>query len=146
MYAAVYRLAFDGHVGRSRVRNPAPLYFFSCFMFSFLCFPNFFIYTPMEVVSPGGMFVYTAVYMLLMELQPAQPKKEKNTRRMYAAVYRLAADGHLGRSRVRSPAPLYFFHVLCFHFCVFLFVYLHAHGGCAPSLYVCLPSSVHACC
>ena len=27
MYAAVYRLAADGHVSRSRVRNPAPLYF-----------------------------------------------------------------------------------------------------------------------
>ena len=63
-YTAVYTLASDGHVGRSRVRNPAPLYFFSCFMFSFLCFPFFFIYTPMEVVSPVGMFVYTAVYTL----------------------------------------------------------------------------------
>ena len=39
-------------------------FFFPCFMFSFLCFPFFFIYTPVEVVSPGGMFVYTAVYML----------------------------------------------------------------------------------
>ena len=29
------------------------------FVFSFL-----FIYTPMEVVCPVGMFVYTAVYML----------------------------------------------------------------------------------
>ena len=63
MYTAVYTLASDGHVGRSRVRNPAPLYFFSCFMFSFWCFP-FFVYTPMEVVSPVGMFVYTAVYTL----------------------------------------------------------------------------------
>ena len=41
MYTAVYTLASDGHVGRSRVRNPAPLYFFPCFMFSFLCFPFF---------------------------------------------------------------------------------------------------------
>ena len=37
VYTAVYTPAADGHVGRSRVRNPAPLYFFSCFMFSFLC-------------------------------------------------------------------------------------------------------------
>ena len=68
MYTAVYTLASDGHVGRSRVRNPAPLYFFSCFMFSFLCFPFFFIYTPMEVVSPVGMFVYTAVYTLAADV------------------------------------------------------------------------------
>ena len=66
MYTAVYTLASDGHVGRSRVRNPAPLCFSSCFMFSFLCFPFFFIYTPMEVVSPVGMLVYTAVYTLLL--------------------------------------------------------------------------------
>ena len=32
-----YTFASDGHVGRSRVRNPAPLYFFSCFMFLFFC-------------------------------------------------------------------------------------------------------------
>ena len=38
MYTAVYTLASDGHVGRSRVRNPAPLYFFSCFyVFIFVC-------------------------------------------------------------------------------------------------------------
>ena len=29
---------------RSRVRNPAPLCFFSCFMFSFLCFPFFYLH------------------------------------------------------------------------------------------------------
>ena len=75
MYAAVYRLAFDGHVGRSRVRNPAPLYFFSCFMFSFLCFPNFFIYTPMEVVSPVGMFIQQCTRLLLMLLFFIHPNK-----------------------------------------------------------------------
>ena len=31
MYTAVYTLASDGNVGRSRVRNPAPLYFFFVF-------------------------------------------------------------------------------------------------------------------
>ena len=44
---------------------------------------------------------------------------------VYTAVYTLAADGHVGRSRVRNPAPLILFHVLCFHFCVsciFLFI------------------------
>ena len=37
VYTAVYTLAGDGHVGRSRVRNPAPRYLISRFMFSFLC-------------------------------------------------------------------------------------------------------------
>ena len=37
MYTAVYTLAADGHVGRSRVRNPSPRYLISRFMFSFLC-------------------------------------------------------------------------------------------------------------
>ena len=37
MYTAVHTLAADGHVGRSRVRNPAPRYLISSFMFSFLC-------------------------------------------------------------------------------------------------------------
>ena len=36
----------------------------------------------MEIVPPVGMLVYTAVYTL-------------------------AGDGHVGRSRVRNPAPLY---------------------------------------
>ena len=35
------------------------MFFVFIFVFSFL-----FIYTPMEVVCPVGMFVYTAVYML----------------------------------------------------------------------------------
>ena len=35
------------------------MFYVFIFVFSF-----FFIDTPMEVVSPGGMFVYTAVYML----------------------------------------------------------------------------------
>ena len=64
MYAAVYRLAADGHVGRSRVRNPAPLYFLIMFYVFFFMFSFLFIYTPMEVVCPVGMFVYIAVYML----------------------------------------------------------------------------------
>ena len=52
---------------------------------------------------------------------------------MYTTVYSLAFDGHVGRSRLPDPAPLYFLHVLCFHFCVFLlFFYLHAHGGSVP--------------
>ena len=29
-----------------------------------------------------------------------------------------------------------FCNVLCFHFCIFLVVYLHAHGGCVPCWYV----------
>ena len=64
MYTTVYTLAFDGHVGRSRVRNPAPLYFSSCLMLSILCFPFFFFY----LHAHGGsvplvdMFVYAAVY------------------------------------------------------------------------------------
>ena len=37
VYTAVYTLAGDGDVGRSRVRNPAPRYLISRFMFSFLC-------------------------------------------------------------------------------------------------------------
>ena len=37
MYTAVNTLAADGHVGTSRVRNPAPHHLFSSFMFSFLC-------------------------------------------------------------------------------------------------------------
>ena len=78
VYTAVYTLAADGHVGRSRVRNPAPLNFFSCFMFPFLCFPFCFIYTPMKVVSPVGMFVYTAVYTLAADvaLKKNIPTKE----------------------------------------------------------------------
>ena len=64
MYTTVYTLAFDGHVGRSRVLNPAPLYFCKCLLFSFWCFPFFLNYTPMEVVSPVGILVYTAVYTL----------------------------------------------------------------------------------
>ena len=35
-----------------------------CLLFSLLCFLFFFNYTPMEVVSPVGMLVYTAVYTL----------------------------------------------------------------------------------
>ena len=35
------------------------MFYVFIFVFSFL-----FIYTPMEVVCPVGMFVYTAVYML----------------------------------------------------------------------------------
>ena len=131
MYTAVYTLASDGYVGRSRVRNPAPLYFFSCFMFSFLCATRI-------TRHIRGTYV--------QKRATAQQKNKKNTRHMYAAVYRLAADGHVGRSRVRNPAPLYFYNVLCFLFCAFLFVYLHAHGGCVPCWYVCLYSSVHACC
>ena len=78
MYTAVHTLAPDGHVGRSRVRNPAPLYFFSCFMFSILCFRFFFIYTPMEVVSPVGMFVYTAVYTLDADVAFFDTSQQKN--------------------------------------------------------------------
>ena len=63
MYTAVYTLASDGHVGRSRVRNPAPLCFFHGLCFHFCVF-LFFIYTPMEIVSLVGVFVYTAVYTL----------------------------------------------------------------------------------
>ena len=63
MYTTVYTLAFDGHVGRSRVPDPAPLYFSLCFMFSFLCFFFFFIYTPMECPLVD-MFGYAAVYTL----------------------------------------------------------------------------------
>ena len=47
-----------------------------------LVFTLFFNYTPVEVVPPVGMLVYTAVYTL-------------------------AGDGHVGRSRVRNPAPRY---------------------------------------
>ena len=115
MYTTVYTLAFDGHVGRSRVRNPAPLYFFSCFMFSFLCathtryartikgksptkkrkkpgtplyfvmfyvfsfvFSFLFINTPMEVVCPVCMFVYTAVYMLAADGAVYDATKKKS--------------------------------------------------------------------
>ena len=58
-----YRLAADGHVGTSRVRNPAPVFFIMFYVFFFV-FSFLFIYTPMEVVCPVGMFVYTAVYTL----------------------------------------------------------------------------------
>ena len=37
MYTTVYTLAFDGHVGRSRVLNPAPLYFFETYHQSNWC-------------------------------------------------------------------------------------------------------------
>ena len=37
MYTTVYTLAFDGHVGRSRVLNPAPLYFFDTYHQSNWC-------------------------------------------------------------------------------------------------------------
>ena len=36
-YTTVYTLAFDGHVGRSRVLNPAPLYFFETYHQSNWC-------------------------------------------------------------------------------------------------------------
>ena len=50
MYTAGYTLAGDGHVGGSRVRNPAPRYVMSRFMSSFL-------------------YVYTAVYTLAADGQ-----------------------------------------------------------------------------
>ena len=49
---------------------------------------------------------------------------------------------YVGREfETRHPFILY--NVLCLLFGVFLFVYLHAHGGCVPCWYVCLYSSVH---
>ena len=63
---------------------------------------------------------------------------------MYTAVYTLASDGHVGRSRVQNPAPLNFFSCFMFSFLCFSFFYLHAHGGSVPWCYVCLYSSVHA--
>ena len=52
----------------SRVRTPALLGCVSCFMFIsiFLYYIYIFFtyYTPMEVVPPVGMLVYTAVYTL----------------------------------------------------------------------------------
>ena len=67
----------------------------------------------MEVVSPGGMFVYTAVYMLGADgavfdtpekksmvrgtPKPKHPNHQKKIlAMMYTAVYRLAFDGHVG--------------------------------------------------
>ena len=55
-------------------------------------------------------------------------KKKTNTRHMYAAVYRLAADGHVvGRSRVRNPAPLgcvsCFIFIFIFIFIIFIFIF-----------------------
>ena len=43
------------------------------FVFSFL-----FIYTPMEVVCPVGMFVYTAVYMLAADGAVFDTPKKKS--------------------------------------------------------------------
>ena len=43
------------------------------FVFSFL-----FIYTPMEVVCPVGMFVYTAVYMLAADGAVFDTPQKKN--------------------------------------------------------------------
>ena len=63
----------------SRVRNPAPLGCVFCFLFIIIFFVLylyiffylgvgalffFLTYTPMEVVPPVGMLVYTAVYTL----------------------------------------------------------------------------------
>ena len=65
----------------SRVRNPAPLAFVSCYIFIYilfvlylyLCFHFsvflfFFNYTPMEVVLPVGMLVITGVLLMVLFL------------------------------------------------------------------------------
>ena len=77
MYTAVYTLAADGHVGSSRVRNPGPLYFFHVLCFHFCVF-LFFIYTPMEIMSPVGVFVYTAVYTLAADVAFFDTSQQKN--------------------------------------------------------------------
>ena len=76
MYTAVYTLASDGHVGRSRVRNPAPLYFFSCFMFSFLCFPFCLSTRPWRLCALlVCLFTQQCTRLLLMELFLIHPKR-----------------------------------------------------------------------
>ena len=77
MYTAVYTLASDGHVGRSRVRNPAPVCLIHVLCFHFCVF-LFFIYTPMEIMSPVGVFVYTAVYTLAADVAFFDTSQQKN--------------------------------------------------------------------
>ena len=75
---------------------------------------------------------------------PNQKRKTRDT--CIQQCTRLLLMGMSVGREFETRHPFIFFHVLCFHFCVFLFVYLHAHGGCVPCWYVCLHSSVHACC
>ena len=49
------------------------MFYVFIFVFSFL-----FIYTPMEVVCPVGMFVYTAVYMLAADGAVFDTPKKKS--------------------------------------------------------------------
>ena len=88
MYTAVYTLAADGHVGSSPVRNPAPRYLISRFMFSFWCATQ----TRYPRTIKGNI-----------------PTQKKKTRHMYeyTAVYMLAADG-AAFDTYRKKEPLSF--------------------------------------
>ena len=56
------------------------MFYVFIFVFSFL-----FIYTPMEVVCPVGMFVYTAVYMLAADGAVFDiPEKKRMVRGTYS--------------------------------------------------------------
>ena len=71
-----------------------PFIFISCFMFSFLCATHITRHI-------------RGTYVQLRATAPPQ-KKTRDTCMQQCTRYRLAADGHVGRSRVRNPAPLYF--------------------------------------
>ena len=64
------------YVGREfETRHPFIFVMFLCFLF---VFSFLFIYTPMEVVCPVGMFVYTAVFMLAADGAVFDTPKKKS--------------------------------------------------------------------
>ena len=67
MYTAVYTLLMGMSVGRE-FETRHPFIFVNVCCFHFCVFLFFFNYTHMEVVSPVGMFVYTAVYTLAADV------------------------------------------------------------------------------
>ena len=96
VYTAVYKLAADGagfdtHEKKSMVRGTPkrkPRYLFSRFMF----------------------FIFVRdTYQVRTYNKGQHPNHKKKTRDtcIRTAVYTLAADGHVGRSRVRNQAPRY---------------------------------------
>ena len=84
-------------------------------------------------------------YNFLQHNIPNQKKKKRHATCIQQFTRFPLMSMSVGRE-FETRHPFIFFHVLCFHFCVFLFFYLHAHGGSVPCWYVCLYSSVHACC
>ena len=58
--------------------KPGTPSFFIMFYVFFFVFSFLFIYTPMEVVCPVGMFVYTAVYMFAADGAVFDTPKKKS--------------------------------------------------------------------